>query len=521
MVDKVNVDVGGLRQSTKGLGMTMTDFVSRYDSSLTYDEMFDENGIVRSAYESVLKVFNDLRLNEFDTRGELRDQAFRDQGITFSYSGEERPWPLDLIPRIITSNEWETIEAGITQRVQALEMFLNDIYTTGHILEDGIIPRKVIATSKHFHRSVHGFSPSNNVRIHVAGIDLVRGKNGEFLVLEDNLRCPSGISYVLENRRATSHVFPELFKSNSIRSVNEYPQKLKNALIASAPRGIENPTVVVLTPGVHNSAYFEHTFLARKMGVELVEGRDLIVHDNEVFMKTTSKAKRVDVIYRRIDDDFIDPLHFLPHSTLGVAGIINAARFGKVTIANAVGNGAADDKLVYSYLPAIIEYYLGEKPKINNVETYRLDDEDVRKFALENRSKLVFKPVDASGGYGLVIGPHASEDELEQVGKDVEADPRGYIAQPVVSLSTSPTYDGEGISPRHVDLRPFVVNDGEKMWAVPGGLTRVALPKGSLVVNSSQGGGSKDTWVLQDKESKATNTHAITQIQQYQQQQQQ
>jgi len=499
----------------------MTDFASKYDTSLTYDEMFDENGVVRSAYESVMKVFNDLRLNDFDARGQLRDQAFKDQGITFSYSGQERPWPLDLVPRIITSDEWETIESGITQRVAALEMFLEDIYTNGHILDDGIIPRKVIATSKHFHRSVHGFSPSNKVRIHVAGVDLIRDKNGEFLVLEDNLRCPSGISYVLENRRATSHVFPELFKSNSIRSVTEYPQKLKNALIASAPRGVENPTVVVLTPGVHNSAYFEHAFLARQMGVELVEGRDLVVHDNVVFMKTTSKAKRVDVIYRRIDDDFIDPMQFLPYSTLGVAGIINAARFGKVTIANAVGNGAADDKLVYSYLPAIIEYYLGEKPKIKNVETYRLDDEEVRNFALENREKLVFKPVDASGGYGLVIGPHATAEELDTIGKQVQADPRGYIAQPVISLSTSPTYDGESISPRHVDLRPFVVNDGEKMWAVPGGLTRVALPKGSLVVNSSQGGGSKDTWVLQSEETKSQPKQATQQIQQQQQQQQQ
>jgi len=501
--------------------MTMTDFVSNYDTSLTYDEMFDENGVVRAAYESVLKVFNDLRLNEFDTRGELRDQAFKDQGITFSYSGQERPWPLDLVPRIITSNEWEVIESGITQRVKALELFLDDIYNNGHILDDGIIPRRVIATSKHFHRSVHGFSPNNGVRIHVAGVDLVRDENGEFLVLEDNLRCPSGISYVLENRRATSHVFPELFKSNSIRSVNEYPQRLKNALIASSPRGIDNPTVVVLTPGVHNSAYFEHAFLARQMGVELVEGRDLVVHNNEVFMKTTSKAKRVDVIYRRIDDDYIDPLQFHPYSTLGVAGIINAARFGKVTIANAVGNGAADDKLVYSYLPAIIEYYLGEKPKIRNVETYRLDNAEVRKFALDNREKLVFKPVDASGGYGLVIGPHSTEEELDKVAKEVEKDPRGYIAQPVVSLSTSPTYDGKSISPRHVDLRPFVVNDGEKMWAVPGGLTRVALPKGSLIVNSSQGGGSKDTWVLQNKEAKPQNNQAITQIQQYQQQEQQ
>ncbi|HMS24856.1 MAG TPA: circularly permuted type 2 ATP-grasp protein [Acidimicrobiia bacterium] len=495
--------------------MTMTDFASTYDTSLTYDEMFDEHGQVRAAYESVLNVFNALQLREFDQRGELRDQAFRDQGITFSYSGEERPWPMDLIPRIITAKEWSGIEAGIIQRVSALEMFLEDVYNDGNIIDDGIIPRQVVATSRHFHRNVHGFSPSNGVRIHVAGIDLVRDKSGEFVVLEDNLRCPSGISYVLENRRATSHVFPEIFSSNHIRSVHEYPQKLLNALIASAPRGIDNPTVVVMTPGVHNSAYFEHAFLARQMGVELVEGRDLTIRDNKIYMRTTQAMKRVDVIYRRVDDDYIDPLQFIPHSTLGIAGIINSARSGNVTIANAVGNGVADDKLVYSYMPAIIEYYLGEKPLIKNVDTYRLDDPEARAYALEHRDSLVFKPVDASGGYGLVIGPHATSQELDEVVVNVNADPRGYIAQPVIQLSTSPTYDGSSISPRHVDLRPFVVNDGNTKWAVPGGLTRVALPKGSLVVNSSQGGGSKDTWVLED----ALNNSSAVLAQQQQQQQ--
>ncbi|MFN8015035.1 MAG: circularly permuted type 2 ATP-grasp protein [Acidimicrobiia bacterium] len=495
----------------------MTDFTSTYDTSLSYDEMFDTAGNVRPAYESVLNVFNKLQLNEFDERGHIRDQAFRDQGITFSYSGEERPWPLDLIPRIITSSEWNYIESGIIQRVRALEKFLEDIYNDANIIEDGIIPRKLIATSKHFHRTAYGFSPSNGVRIHIAGIDIVRDSNGEFVVLEDNLRCPSGISYVLENRRATSHVFPEIFKSNHIRPVNEYPQRLLNALAASAPRGIDNPTIVVMTPGVHNSAYFEHAFLARQMGVELVEGRDLVVKDNFVYMKTTKSLKRVDVVYRRVDDDYLDPLQFLPNSTLGVAGIINSARAGNVTIANAVGNGVADDKLVYSYLPEIMKYYLGEKPILNNVPTYRLDETDTRKWAIEHKSELVFKPVDASGGYGLVIGPHASDEMLHDIEIEIENNPRGYIAQPVVSLSTSPTYDGTTISPRHIDLRPFVVNDGEKMWAVPGGLTRVALVKGSLVVNSSQGGGSKDTWVLED-ENKNVNT---SQQQQQQQQQQQ
>lgn len=495
--------------------MTMTDFASTYDTSFTYDEMFDEHGHVREAYESILNVFHSLKTDEFDVRGELRDQAFRDQGITFSYSGEERPWPMDLIPRIITAREWTGIEAGIIQRVQALEAFLEDIYSDGNIIDDGIIPRHIISTSRHFHRQVHGFSPSNGVRIHVAGIDLVRDKSGEFVVLEDNLRCPSGISYVLENRRATSHVFPEIFSSNDIRSVHEYPQKLLDALAASAPRGIDNPTIVVMTPGVHNSAYFEHAFLARQMGIELVEGRDLIVHDNNVFMRTTQAMKRVDVIYRRVDDDSLDPLQFTSSSVVGVAGLINAARAGNVTIANAPGNGVADDKLVYSYMPAIIEYYVGQKPLINNVETLRLDNPDVCEYALSHRDELVFKPVDASGGYGLVIGPHATSQELDEIAMQVQADPRGYIAQPVIALSTSPTYDGKDISPRHVDLRPFVVNDGQNMWAVPGGLTRVALRKGSLVVNSSQGGGSKDTWVLQDK-NQDTNKQSFAEQQQQQ-----
>lgn len=482
--------------------MTMIDFSQNYDTTIAYDEMFDIDGKVRDAYTEVFAVFKSMGMNEFDSRGELRDKAFIDQGITFSFSGEERPWPLDLIPRIITASEWSKIESGLIQRVQALEMFLNDVYTDQNVIEDGIVPRKVIVSSRHFHRQAHGFSPTNNVRIHVAGIDLIRDIDGEFRILEDNLRSPSGISYVLENRSATAHLFPEIFNSKQIASVSEYPQRLLNSLISSAPRGVVDPTVVVMTPGVHNSAYFEHAFLARHMGIELVEGRDLVVEDNKVFMKTTSSYKQVHVIYRRVDDEFIDPLLFDNGSVLGVAGLMNAARVGNVAIANAVGNGVADDKLIYSYVPDLIRYYLGEEPKIKNVDTYRLDDPSVRKYCLDNREKLVFKPVDASGGYGLVIGPHASAEQLEEIGRLVEADPREYIAQPVIQLSTSPTYDGESISPRHVDLRPFVVNDSGKMWAVPGGLTRVALVKGSLVVNSSQGGGSKDTWVLEDENIK-------------------
>lgn len=492
----------------------MTHFANQYVSS-TYDEMFDNNGAVRDAYKKIHDVFTDLEMSEFESRGALRDQAFVDQGITFSLSGKERPWPMDLVPRIITANEWAKIEKGIIQRVKAMELFLEDIYTQGNIIEDGIVPKHVIVSSSHFHRQVHGFSTPNGVRIHVAGIDLVRDQNGEFLVLEDNLRSPSGISYVIENRKATSHVFPEIFSETNIRSVHEYPQKLLNALIASAPRGATNPTVVVMTPGVHNSAYFEHAFLARQMGVELVEGRDLLVRDNKVYMRTTQAMKQVDVIYRRVDDEFIDPLQFNSQSLLGVAGIINSARLGNVTLANAAGNGVADDKLIYSYMPEIIKYYLNEDPAINNVPTYRLDDAEVLEYVLQRKNELVFKPVDASGGYGLVIGPHANEKELEDIEVQVRSNPRGYIAQPVVQLSTSPTYDGESISPRHVDLRPFVVNDGVQPWAVPGGLTRVALPKGSLVVNSSQGGGSKDTWVLAEDKTEGTLS-----LQQQQQQQQ-
>lgn len=513
--------------------MTMIDFSQNYDTTKAYDEMFDVNGNVRDAYKEVFNVFKSMGMSEFNSRGELRDRAFIDQGITFSYSGEERPWPLDLIPRIITTKEWKKIEEGLFQRVKALEMFLEDVYTDQNVIEDGIIPRRVVVSSSHFHRQAYGYSPTNNVRIHVAGIDLIRDIDGEFRVLEDNLRCPSGISYVLENRNATTHLFPEIFRSKHIASVSEYPQRLLNALISSAPRGVEEPTVVVLTPGVYNSAYFEHAFLARHMGVELVEGRDLVVEDNKVFMKTAGSFKQVHVIYKRVDDDYVDPLHFEKGSTLGIAGLINAARAGNVAIANAVGNGVGDDKLIYSYVPDFIKYYLGEEAKLKSVDTFRLDDESVRKYVLENREKLVFKPVDASGGYGLVIGPHATEKELEEIAIKIEQDPREYIAQPVIQLSTSPTYDGESISPRHVDLRPFVVNDGGKMWAVPGGLTRVALVKGSLVVNSSQGGGSKDTWVLEEesKQDESLNemqakTRSVTeqnnaQVQQQAQQQQQ
>jgi uncharacterized circularly permuted ATP-grasp superfamily protein len=351
-------------------------------------------------------------------------------------------------------------------------------------------------TSQHFIREASGVMPANGVRIQIAGVDLIRDERGDFRVLEDNVRTPSGVSYVMENRRFMATVLPEVFASTRIRAVEAYPSMLLNALRAAAPRGVDEPTVVVLTPGVHNSAYFEHTLLAREMGVELVEGRDLICVGNEVAMRTTAGEQRVDVIYRRIDDEFLDPVHFRTDSMLGCAGLINAARAGNVTIANALGNGVADDKLLYTYVPDLIRYYLGETPLLDNVETYRLDDPDVLAHVLDNVDTLVVKPVDGSGGAGIVIGSQATDEQLAIVRDQLGRDPRGFIAQREVKLSMVPTLIGDKLRPRHCDLRPFAVNDGNKVWVLPGGLTRVALPEGALVVNSSQGGGSKDTWVL-------------------------
>jgi uncharacterized circularly permuted ATP-grasp superfamily protein len=474
------------------------DLFDGYRLSAGWDEMFERPAVPRVGYESLAGVLQTLSADDFDLRCITRDRAFRDQGITFSLSGEERPFPLDLVPRVIAAHEWGYIEAGLRQRVRALEAFLADVYGPGQALDDRIVPRQLVTSATHFHREAAGIEPPNGVRVHVAGIDLVRGADGRFMVLEDNLRTPSGISYVIENRRAMTHVFPELFASHRVRPVADYPGRLLEALRAAAPSGVDDPTVVVLTPGVHNAAYFEHSFLARQMGVELVEGRDLVCQDGVVRMRTTTGEQRVDVVYRRVDDEFLDPLQFRPDSLLGCPGILNAARASRVTIANAVGNGVADDKAIYPYVPRLIEYYLGERPVLDNVATYRLDDADALAHALLRIDQLVFKPVDGSGGYGLVIGPHASDAQLAQLQTQILAHPRRWIAQEVISLSTAPTYTEGSMAPRHVDLRPFAVNDGKEIWVVPGGLTRVALPEGSLVVNSSQGGGSKDTWVLTD-----------------------
>ncbi|MFT4199373.1 circularly permuted type 2 ATP-grasp protein [Gordonia sp. (in: high G+C Gram-positive bacteria)] len=460
------------------------------------DEMFRADGTVRSPYRGIAAALGAMDPGDLRARLDALGRAFIDQGVTFSLSGKERPFPLDPVPRVIDATEWSRLEAGITQRVRALEMFLDDVYGEQAILADGVVPRRLINSCEHFHRQAAGIRPPNGVRIHVAGIDLIRDEHGDLRVLEDNVRSPSGVSYVMENRRTMARVFPDLFATHRVRAVRDYPRHLLRALQASAPPAVSDPTVVLLTPGVANSAYFEHSLLARQMGIELVEGRDLICRDNVVYMRTTDGQTRVDVIYRRIDDAFLDPLQFRPDSMLGVAGLVNAARAGNVVISSAVGNGVADDKLVYTYVPEIIRYYLGEEPLLHNVETLRCWLPEECAEVLARIDELVIKPVEGSGGYGIVFGPFATRAELERVARQIRANPRGWIAQPLVALSTNPTLLGDTLQPRHVDLRPFAVNDGESVWVLPGGLTRVALEEGSMVVNSSQGGGSKDTWVL-------------------------
>jgi uncharacterized circularly permuted ATP-grasp superfamily protein len=461
-----------------------------------FDEMVDHDGAAREPYSAVASSLAQMGPEDVSARGSRLARAFMDQGVTFDLDGEERPFPLDVVPRIFTGAEWSKVAAGVAQRVRALELFLADVYGAARIVSDGLIPHEVITSSPGFVRAAYGYTPPNGVRIHVAGIDVIRDEDGEFRVLEDNLRSPSGVSYVLANRAAMARVLPELFWGQPIQMVTDYPARLINALRRSAPVAAQDPTVVVLTPGVHNSAFYEHALLARLMGVHLVEGRDLVCHGTDVFLRTTEGEVPVHVIYRRIDDDYLDPLQFRPDSLVGCPGVVNAARAGRVTIANGVGNGVADDKLVYTYVPAMIRYYLGEDPILHNVETMHLVDNAVRKDALARRGDLVFKRVDGSGGKGLVIGPSATGAELDELALEVEADPRHWIAQRVVALSTSPTWVENTMVRRHVDLRPFAVNDGEDVWVLPGGLTRVALGEGSLVVNSSQGGGSKDTWVV-------------------------
>ncbi|CAM3121076.1 Circularly permuted ATP-grasp protein [Mycobacterium colombiense] len=468
---------------------------------MAFDEMFDAQGAVRGPYKGIYAELAPSDASELKARAEALSRAFLDQGITFSLSGQERPFPLDLVPRVISAAEWTRLERGITQRVKALEMYLDDVYGDQEILNDGVIPRRLVTSCEHFHRQAMGIVPPNGVRIHVAGIDLIRDEKGVWRVLEDNLRSPSGVSYVMENRRTMARVFPNLFATHRVRAVDDYASHLLRALRNSAATNEADPTVVVLTPGVYNSAYFEHSLLARQMGVELVEGRDLFCRDNQVYMRTTEGERQVDVIYRRIDDAFLDPLQFRADSMLGVAGLVNAARAGNVSISSAIGNGVGDDKLVYTYVPTMIEYYLGEKPLLANVETLRCWLDDEREEALDRIDELVIKPVEGSGGYGIVFGPEASAKELAAAAKKIRDDPRSWIAQPMMELSTVPTQIGNTLAPRYVDLRPFAVNDGNDVFVLPGGLTRVALVEGSRVVNSSQGGGSKDTWVLASRAS--------------------
>jgi uncharacterized circularly permuted ATP-grasp superfamily protein len=461
-----------------------------------FDEMFSGPGKVRPNYRQVHEALMTMSKAELLGRTEALASSYLAQGVTFDFAGEERPFPLDAVPRVIDRTDWVNLEAGIKQRVRVLEAFLADVYGPGNAIKDGVIPAKLIASSAHFHRAAVGIRPPNGVRIQVSGIDLIKDEAGTWRVLEDNVRVPSGVSYVISNRRVMAQTLPELFQQMRIQPVAEYPNKLLSALRAAAPAGITDPTIVVLTPGIYNSAYFEHTLLARLMGLELVEGRDLYCSGGKVYMRTTSGPRRVDVIYRRVDDEFLDPLTFRSDSVLGPPGLLTAARLGNVTLANAVGNGVADDKLVYTYMPDLTRYYLGQEPIIPNVQTWRLEEAGALEEVLDRLSELVVKPVDGSGGKGLLVGPKASAKEIEDMRKRLTKDPRGYIAQPVVNFSTIPTLVEDGLRPRHADLRPFAVNNGDDVWVLPGGLTRVALPEGELVVNSSQGGGSKDTWVV-------------------------
>ena len=472
-----------------------------YQFDLAYDEMFEGPGLPRPHYQALFQTLLELPPEEMRKSQQAADLSFLHQGITFTVygndEGTERVFPNDLLPRIIPNQEWRKIESGLTQRIAALNLFLDDVYHGGRILADGIVPRELVYSCKHFRREMRNLTVPRGIYVSICGTDLVRLPDGSFAVLEDNLRVPSGVSYMLANRKVLKKVFPTLFRDYGVCPVDHYAQALLATLRALSPHSSSRhePTVVLLTPGVFNSAYFEHTFLAQQMGIELVEGRDLLVHDNVVYMRTTAGLKRVDVIYRRVDDDFLDPLCFRRDSSLGVPGLFNAYRAGSVVLANAVGTGVADDKAVYAYVPAIIRYYLGEEPILPNVETYLLSDKSQRNYVLENLSELVVKAVGESGGYGMLIGPHSTAEQREEFRLRILAEPRNYIAQPTLSLSRAPCFlEGEAQA-RHVDLRPYILY-GENVTLVPGGLTRVALRRGSLVVNSSQGGGSKDTWVL-------------------------
>jgi uncharacterized circularly permuted ATP-grasp superfamily protein len=470
---------------------------------IAFDEMTSSDGGSRAGYGFLRKWLESTPAEVLALRRTEAELLFRRIGITFAVYGdteaEERIIPFDIIPRILTKPEWRRLSAGLEQRVRALNAFLADIYGPAEIIRAGVVPAELVYCNPYFRPEMVGVVPAHGIHVHIAGIDIVRVDGDDFYVLEDNARTPSGVSYMLENREVMMRLFPDLFAENRIDPVENYPDELLATLQSVAPHTApDEPTVVLLTPGPYNSAYYEHSFLADKLGIELVEGRDLLVRDNELLMRTTEGLKRVDVVYRRLDDDFLDPLAFRPDSTLGVPGLMNVCRAGNVTLANAVGTGVADDKAVYSYMPEIVRFYLGEEPILKNVPTWRCREPEARAHVLERLDEMVVKEVAGSGGYGMLVGPAADRATRERFAEKISANPENFIAQPTLALSTSPTFVGAGIAPRHVDLRPFVLSGADKVRIVPGGLTRVALKEGSLIVNSSQGGGTKDTWVLDE-----------------------
>jgi uncharacterized circularly permuted ATP-grasp superfamily protein len=473
----------------------------RFDGA--YDEMFEAPGAPRPPYKALYDMLACLTPEEFRVHQNSAEQAFLRQGITFNVygaeQGVERPIPVDLVPRILPRATWRHLESGLKQRLTALNLFVHDIYHEQHILRQGVIPLDLVLGTTGYRPEFRGITVPRNIYLHVAGIDLIRDTSGTFVVLEDNLRCPSGVSYLLENRRVMKRVFPWLFEQYRVLPVDNYSLRLRDALEYCAPHGVGEPNVVVLTPGVYNSAYFEHTFLAQQMGAQLVQGQDLVIDAGKVFTRTSRGLRRVDVIYRRVDDEYLDPVSFHPDSILGAPGLVGSYRLGNVTLANGIGVGVADNKAVYHFVPEMIRYYLGEEPILPNVQTYLARDPLSRSYILEHLHELVVKSVDQSGGYGMLIGPHATKRERAEFATRIKATPDSYIAQPTISISTHPTFAGDRMAPRHIDLRPFALY-GREISVVPGGLTRVALREGSLVVNSSQGGGSKDTWVLEEEE---------------------
>ncbi|MGK7906961.1 MAG: circularly permuted type 2 ATP-grasp protein [Synechococcus sp.] len=474
--------------------------LNNYDPENFYDELFAQKGVAREQSRSLIQWMQELGVERLEQQRQTAEAALYNLGITFNVYGDshgvEKIFPFDVIPRIIAADEWAWIERGLQQRIKALNHFLGDVYSDRLIVKEGIIPEGVIATAPGYHNACEGIRPPEDIWCHITGTDLVRDSDGQWYVLEDNIRVPSGVSYVLENRRVMKATFPDIFNTMSVKPIDDYPSHLLDTLLNLAPTHLPDPTVVVLTPGVFNSAYFEHSYLAQQMGVQLVEGRDLVVADGYLQMLTTQGLRRVDVIYRRVDDDFLDPEVFRPDSMLGVSGLMEVYRQGRVAIANAPGTGVADDKVVYSYVPDMIRFYLGEEPILSNVPTYLCWRQKDREYVLAHMQELVVKAANEAGGYGMMIGNKATEAELQEFTQKILDNPRNYIAQPILNLSRVPTLIDGNVEGRHVDLRPYILNRGDNVYVHPGGLTRVALKKGSLVVNSSQGGGSKDTWVL-------------------------